>query len=351
MASSRFNPEMLILARSLREMTQGELAEAAQTTQGRISKVEHGLMMPTAELVTQIARALDVPESFFYQEGHMYALPARHHRKRKHIARRAFERVHAEITVRAMNIAQFLQSADIESPFELPDIDLDESGGTPEDVARTVRDHWAMARGPVPSVVEVLERAGVVVVLWDFGVPEIDAVGLRMRGLPPLMFVNGALPTDRMRFTLAHELGHLIMHGLPREDMEKEADRFASEFLMPEIDIRPQLQNLTLTLLATLKKYWRVSMAALIRRAHDLRAISARTYQRLQRMLAANGWRRREPADLDLSPEEPTLLVSLITYHREQLGYGVSQLSRIVHLHADEFQRMYGPQAGLRLVG
>lgn len=347
----RFNPEMLTLARSLREMTQGDLAKAVGTTQGRLSKIEHGLMMPDRPLTSALGKALELPESFFYQRGYIHSLPARHHRKRKQIAKRTLERVHAEITLRILNIAQFLRSADIVSENELPELDLDEIGGSPEDAARAIRERWSLPRGPVENLVETLELAGVVVVPCDFGVPEVDAVGMRMRGLPPLMFVNSAVPTDRMRFTLAHELGHLVMHGLPREEMEKEADRFAAEFLMPELDIRPQFRNVSLPLLATLKRVWRVSMAALARRAHDLKAISARAYQRLLQMLSANGWRRREPADLDLTPELPTALTALITFHRDELGYGIDQLSQIVHLYSNEFQRLYLPNQGLRLVG
>jgi Zn-dependent peptidase ImmA (M78 family) len=164
------------------------------------------------------------------------------------------------------------------------------------------------------------------------------------------MFTNSAMPVDRMRYTVAHELAHLILHSLPRADMESEADRFAAEFLMPEADIKPQLRRVTLELLASLKRVWRVSMAALLRRAHQLHTVSAATYQRMWRIFSANGWRRREPPELDLSPESPSTLKELIRFHREDLGYSPSHLGQILHLLPDEFHRMYRFGEGLRLV-
>ena len=81
-------------------------------------------------------------------------------------------------------------------------------------------------------------------------------------------------PTDRARFTLAHELAHLIMHRIPTPDSEGEADRFASEFLMPARDIAADLNGFSLQKAAVLKPYWRVSMAALIQHAEDLSKIT-----------------------------------------------------------------------------
>lgn len=349
MVRERFNHEMLMIARSLREMKQGDLAKAIGTTQGRISKIEHGLIPPPPELIAEFSRVLKFPESFFFQLGHLYALPTRHHRKREKLAKRTLERIHAEITVRTMNMAKLLQSADIEGHYDVPEFDLDELASTPEEVARLVRERWDIPRGPIANFVEVLERASVVIVSCDFGAPEVDAVGMRVPGMPPLMFVNSAMPVDRMRFTVAHELGHLVMHRLPRAEMEKEANRFAAELLMPEADIKPQLRSVNLELLATLKRVWRVAMSALMRRAYTLKTISAAAYQRYMKMFTANGWRRREPAELDLTPEPATVLAQLIKFHQEQLGFDISELSSIVNLYASQFHEWY-PTIGLRLV-
>lgn len=348
----QFNAEMLTLARMSRSMTQGELAEQAGTTQGRVSKIEHGLRAPTDELLGEFARVLDYPTLFFFQPGYMQTLPSWFYRKRKHLPRTILDRIHAEIAIRIRNIAKLLQSTDIKAPESVPQIDIDEFTGTVPDIARYVREQWNLPRGPVNDLIEVIERAGTVVVPCDFGVSEIDAVGMRLQGLPPLMFVNAGAPTDRLRYTIAHELGHLIMHALPNADMEEQANLFASEFLMPELDIRPHLQSIDLTILGVLKRVWRVSMAALLVRARQLKAISAARYTSLWKQMSALGFRKREPGELDLSPESPQLLDELFAFHRQRLDMSFDDLLKMFTLNDNDYRRLYvNSTQRLRLVG
>ena len=352
MTEGRFNAEMLTLARMSRSITQGELAKATGTTQGRVSKIEHGLLEPTSDLVQEFARALDYPPSFFFQPGYMQGLPSWFHRKRQHLPRTILDRVHAEIAIRIRNIAKLLQSTDVAAEHSVPQIDVDDFNGSVSDIARHVRERWAVPRGPIADMINLLERAGTLVVPCDFGISEIDAVGMRLQGMPPLMFVNASAPTDRMRFTVAHELGHLVMHALPNDDMEKQADLFASEFLMPAADIRPQLQRLDLTILGVLKRVWRVSMAALLVRARQLKVITASKYTSLWKQLSALGFRRREPVELDLSPETPHLLDELFAFHREKLGMSLQELLTMFTVHEKDYRRLYITNTHrLRLVG
>jgi Zn-dependent peptidase ImmA (M78 family) len=250
-----------------------------------------------------------------------------------------------------MTVARLLRAADIEADVDLPEIDVDEVG-TAAEVARLVRRVWGMQRGPVPNVVEAIERAGVVVIPCDFGLPKVDAIGMRHPQLPPLIFANTESPPDRLRYTLAHELGHLVMHDITSDTMEDEANLFAAEFLMPEEDIKPQLKNLSLPVLATLKRIWRVSMAALLRRAHELGVISLRAYQSLQKLLSMYGYRKREPVNLDPPREEPTLLNGLIDFHRTSLKYGKEQIAKALNLFPNRFSELYeSPANRLQLVG
>jgi Zn-dependent peptidase ImmA (M78 family) len=321
-------------------------------TQGRVSKIEHGLLEPTPELVGEFSRALEYPVSFFYQPGYMQTLPSWFHRKRKHLPRTKLDRVHAEIAIRIRNIAKLLNSTDINAAKSVPQIDIDEFGGSASQIAQYVREHWAMPRGPVTNLIELIEKAGVLVVPCDFGVTEIDAVGMRLQGMPPLIFVNASAPTDRLRFTVAHELAHLIMHALPNSDMEQQADAFASEFLMPEQDILPHLRRVDLTVLGILKRIWRVSMAALLYRAKTLKVITTGRYTSLMKQMSALGFRRREPAELDLEPESPRLLENLFAFHRQTLNMSLDEILRVFSLYEKDYRRLYITSSQkLRLVG
>ena len=148
-----------------------------------------------------------------------------------------------------------------------------------------------------------------IVIPFDFETNSIDAVSHWPPGVPPLFFVNKFIPTDRMRFTLCHELGHIIMHQkTPNPEIERQANEFASELLMPERDIRPYLVDISIDKLASLKPYWKVSMSALLKRSVDLNVITQRHGRTLWMQISQAGYKVREPIELDLPNESPTLL-------------------------------------------
>ena len=114
-------------------------------------------------------------------------------------------------------------------------------------MAQSIRQLWLLPRGPVDDVTSLLETAGVIVIGFDFGTDLCD--GFSQHGsdnLPPIIFTNTRQPKDRLRFSLVHELGHIVMHRLPNPNMEAEANRFAAEFLMPTSDITKDFYNLSL---------------------------------------------------------------------------------------------------------
>ena len=100
------------------------------------------------------------------------------------------------------------------------------------------------------------------------------------------------------------------MHHLPTDDPEEEADRFASEFLMPATEIGPELSNLTLQRAVELKGYWKVSMQSIVVHAHRLGKISEFDYQKLFRQIYAKKYHRCEP--LPIAVEEPTMFAELL---------------------------------------
>lgn len=350
-----FNPEMLTLARMAREVTQSELAAAVETTQGRVSKIEHGFFVPDDNLVDRFAAALKYPREFFFQPGYINTLPSWFYLKRKQLPQSTLGRIHAEIAIRIRNIVKLLMSTELKPVLRLPQFDVDQFNGNVEEIARAVRSLWELPRGPIQNLVEVLERAGILVIPCNFGATEVDAVGMRLQGMPPLVFMNLDAPMDRVRFTIAHELAHIVMHSTPSEDVEDEANRFASEFLMPEYDIKPQLVNVTVATLAMLKRVWRVSMQALLMRAKTLKTISAKRATTLWKQMSALGFRKREPSELDLSPESPRLLRGLLDYHLKHLGMSEAQLRSMFILSEPDFTRYYHwdyrRTGTLRLVG
>jgi Zn-dependent peptidase ImmA (M78 family) len=168
---------------------------------------------------------------------------------------------------------------------------------------------------PVSNMVRALERAGV----WFLALPELkdgDAFCLWIEsadGDIPIIAVSAKAPPDRLRLSVAHELGHLVLHrGLmlrPRREIEEEAFAFAAEFCLPARAMEQELIGpVTLTALARLKLRWGISIASLVRRSHELKLITTRHYHYLFQQLSMKGWRVREPDELNVPVEKPRLL-------------------------------------------
>jgi Zn-dependent peptidase ImmA (M78 family)/DNA-binding XRE family transcriptional regulator len=331
---------MLILARESRGLTQSELARLLGVSQGYVSKTESGLLEPTEDVLSKLAGLLEYPEPFFRLTDPIYGPGVTEfwHRKRQAATARQMRRVYAEINKRIIHINRLLRSADLPESFQR--FDLDEFDG-PADVARAVRIAWNLPQGPVRDVTQAVENAGGIVIRCDFGTRLVDAVSRWVPGMPPLFFLNEGLTADRERLTLAHELGHIVMHRTPSPTMEDEAFVFAGEFLTPEREIGPYLAHLTLPRLASLKPMWRVSMAALITRASRLDLIAPRQARYLWMQMGRAGYREREPAELDFPHEEPRILKELFDIHRDALNYSLTDLASLFAVHPEEVTRTY----------
>ncbi len=337
------NGKMILLAREARGLSQLELARALRISQARMSKVEMDLAPVTLDLLDQLTQALKYPAHFFRQDAAIMgvSIPEVFHRKRQDVPKKLLNKVYAQIEIRRLHIKALMQAVELESENTIEPLDVEQYGGRVDEIARLVRSAWNLPRGPVDNMTEVLEDAGAIVCAFDFETQRIDAISRWVPGLPPLVFVNDKIPTDRLRFTIAHELGHLIMHSKPNPDIEEQANRFAAEFLMPARDIATDLAGLKLTKLAALKQYWKVSMAGLIYRAEELRAITENQARYLRMQMTNAGYRTREPMEFDIKPEQPMLLQEIVERHQEELGYSEEDLAQMLALEPEEVIMIY----------
>ena len=340
-----FNSDLLRIARHARGWSQTELSRQSGISQANLSKLENGLIGPTDDVLHSVANALQFPRSLFFEPDKMLGLPISVHpmyRKKASVGQRELERLEAELNIRLFHIRRLLKSTEFEPELRLPAMDIDEFGGDPERVAELVRRTWLVPTGPMKDLVGWVERAGCVVVPCDFAALAVDGVTISALGLPPCIFLNRNQPADRQRFSLGHELGHIVMHRVPSPTMEDEANAFASALLMPARDVRPYLSGrLTIQKLAALKPVWRVSMQALLYRAKAVGAITANQSQYLWRQISALGYRRNEPPELDFPAEEPTVLPEMIRVHLEELGYEIEDLCSVLHVFEDDLRNIH----------
>jgi Zn-dependent peptidase ImmA (M78 family) len=328
--SNPVNPEMLVLARESRDLSQKELAKAISVTQGKISKYENGMLSVSEEDLDAIAHHLRYTKEFFCQRDRVYGLGSSFlfHRQRKQVPMHLQRKVQAEINILRMQVERLLRGVEIDTEERFTPIDADAYDGDAAKIAALVRAAWRLPLGPIPNVTAAIESAGGIVLKCSFGTNLIDAAHLWLPGLPPLFFVNRDLPGDRLRLTLAHEIGHAIMHQNPSGDVEDQANRFAAEFLMPADEVGPQLDGLTLRQAAALKQRWKVSMAAIIRHAWGLGRISEYKYRSLNVGLSAQGYKSVEPYPIEV--EEPQVIRQIVETHRTALGYNDFDLAKLL---------------------
>jgi Zn-dependent peptidase ImmA (M78 family)/transcriptional regulator with XRE-family HTH domain len=351
-----FNSGLLTLARESREVLQSDLSHVTNVPQTLISRFEAGITQPNEEQIAVIAKALQYPVDLFFQEDRIFGFNASvfFHRKRADMPAKTLRRIHAVLNLTRMRVDRMMLAASISPQMELMRMSVEEFG-SPENIARQVRALLHLPLGPVNNLTAAVEDVGIIIAMHRFGSTRTDAVSEWIPGHQPIILMNAddSIGGDRYRWTLAHELGHLIMHAFPSEKMEEEANRFASEFLMPASEIKHQLRNIRLPNLALLKGIWKVSMGALLERAKQLGTINSTQHRYMRVKFGSLHYNTREPAELDIPIERPTLLGELVNAHVKELRFDVEDLARLLNLLPEECADLYAPEfsrSGLRLI-
>jgi Zn-dependent peptidase ImmA (M78 family)/transcriptional regulator with XRE-family HTH domain len=338
----RFNPAMLVTAREAHGLVQTELAAKINVSQPLVGKWEAGLSEPNAEQIALLASALGVQASLFFVDRarRLASMSDFYHRALSRAKRSDMKAVHARCSIVDIQIDRLLRLREFVQD-RIPEIDPENHAGNVEKVASMARVAMGVGPGPLTNLVMCIEACGGIVVDRRLEVDEIDALCRWVPELPKLFFVNGAKPPDRIRFSLAHELGHTIMHfGKDRrpEEAENEANAFASAFLMPEKDFRRDVRpGIAIADLATLKRKWRVSMQAIAYRAKSIGAIEHRRYESIFVQMSRNGWRKTEPVNIE--GESPTVFNNLLHQH-VNAGFSVRDLAQLLFVTEKDISQM-----------
>ena len=330
---------MFRLARNYRGITQSELAEKSKISQGVLSKIDHGLNVPNNQQLKNIAAALDFPVDFFTQSARDLPSGLVFHRKRVALREKERARIESEVKLRLNCLKILASQLDIDSNIET--VDLNDYGNDPRKVANALRFRWNIPHGPISNVVNLLENNGIIIIRFDFGNELLD--GFFILDDRPCIALNSRFPMERQRFTLCHELGHIVMHRMPDENMESESDAFASEFLMPSNDILEHFAHhkINLQYLFSLKSYWKVSVAALIIKARDMGFITPSNVRRLYMQMNALQIRKKEP--YPVQDERPSLASEIINAYTNELHYSQPEIQKLLFLNFNDFIRFFNP--------
>lgn len=291
-----FNPNRLILARKRRKMTKKEIANRANISPVTLTRLEKERNPPEPETIEAIAMVLRFPVTFFYGDDlDELTTEAASFRSLSSMTAKAKDAALASAPI------AYLFTDWVTERFNLPQtkfIELDDVN-TPEGAARSIRQIWGLGEKPISNMIKLLESKGVRVFSLSENTKKVDAFSC-WRNETPYVFLNTYKTAEHSRFDAAHELGHLILHkhGGPNQgkEAEREANSFASSFLMPEADVVSNIPFVTsLDQIISQKKRWGVSAAALSYRLHKMGILSDWQYRSICIQLNENGYRTSEP--------------------------------------------------------
>lgn len=329
--------ERLKRARSAVGLTMKELAFQAGVSANMIKKYEHNQSMPSSGVLIKISRALNVRSEYFFRPAR-YELDKIEYRKHSTASPKLLRRIKADVLEQA---ERWMELTDLWPNFPVqkcitPTLSFDviDDYQQLEEVADQVRSQWELGSQRIVSIIDVLESKGILVIVTDVDTTsKFDGLQASI-GTTPIIVISSKWPGDRQRFTLAHELGHLLLEGKLSASLEEEkaCNRFAGAFLFPQNSVRRILGNSRKHLepkeLYLLKMDYGLSMMACVYRATDLGIISPAKRKEMFLLFSAHKWRNMEPGEP--YPIEKTTTFKQLVYRG--LGEGILSESKAAEL-------------------
>ncbi|MFC6065081.1 XRE family transcriptional regulator [Streptomyces ochraceiscleroticus] len=324
----------ITVARRRRGLTLAELSHLTGVSIQSLSNYERGRTEPTPDTLEKLATSLNFPESFFH-EPDLDPIPA------DSVSFRARSRLAAGPRDGALAASRLVMELNdwIETRFKLPPNQLPTLDKLdPESAADVLRARWGLGNAPISNMVHLLEAHGVRVFSLPPEFTDVDAFSLWREGTP-FVFLSTLKTAERGRFDAAHELGHLVLHGVERShsgpQAEKEANAFASAFLMPRDSITEHIpDNPMVSQVLEAKKVWKVAAMALTYRLHDLGMLTDWHYRRTCVELGKRGFRKSEPQGLPVREKSQLLEKVFNAFQAKNISF--RDVARELHVDTEE---------------
>jgi Zn-dependent peptidase ImmA (M78 family)/DNA-binding XRE family transcriptional regulator len=336
-----FYGERLRLARLIKGFTLQELGDAVSVSRQSIHQYESDVRAPAEDILHALAETLQITPHFF-GIGHLGDVKPEqcHFRKRQTTPAGMKNRVQAYSTILEQLISELHEHLDLpEDRFNLVDCEKIPELNAPiiEKIAEGARDRWGVPiDAPIDNLINILENQGAIVTCFEGVSDKVDALSVNRKY--PIIIRNMAKTSAcRMRFDLAHECGHLVMHnGIETgcKKTEREADMFASAFLFPRHSFSREFPScLTSTgeivwkKVYDLKLRWKISARAIIYRAHFLGFLNAQQYRNANVWFSKTRQSKSEKYDEQVPFETPHVLQESLSLLKQHLGISFEMLS------------------------
>lgn len=325
MNTHKFNGQRLKEALQFREKKMTELADETGISKQSLSLYANDGNVPPFDNVIKIARALEFPTDFFMSKdlctastGNTYFRSQASATKKSRNAQKIkleyvskmYEAILNYMNVPELNIPD---TSAIYIPEDIANVDSEQAINEIERLAKLVREHWDLGSGPIDNLQYALQSNGIIVTGFRDVDTDIDAFSQQITIDGKVVYIIalaiGSKPIERLRFDMAHELGHILMHTWSDDNeeiskdefnaREKQANMFASALLLPKETFSKSVvaYPTNIDYYLALKKKWKVSMQAMMYRARQLDIISANQFQYMMRTMSKNGNRIHEPGD------------------------------------------------------
>ncbi|GAA4012494.1 XRE family transcriptional regulator [Actimicrobium antarcticum] len=315
-------------------------------THASIKKYEDEQATPTSATLIKLARALNVRTEYFFRPETV-ALDGIEYRKRSSLPKKQLKAIEHEV------IDQIERRIELENLFPTSPVfpfapvhglshqitDLEQI----ESVVENVRKAWDLGYDPILDLIDVLETHGIRVFMIDTNTDhKFDGLAASVNRMP-IIVVGSNWPGDRQRFTLAHELGHLMLSGLLADDIDEEiaCNRFAGAFLIPRKSVERELgvhrNDIEPKELALLKEEFGLSMAGILYRARDLGIVTPAWRDEQAKLFRIKGWHLKEPGKQ--YPTEKAHVFEQMIFHALAEEYiGESKAAELMKLSLTSFQ-------------
>jgi Zn-dependent peptidase ImmA (M78 family)/DNA-binding XRE family transcriptional regulator len=346
LSKTSFVGQRLQLAREFKGLTQKRLGEEIAASHALVSMYESGKRTdPAPDLVEAFGTVLGFNTDFFYEPtGEIFQEDECSFRHRRSTPERLKTKIRAHASLLGMVLDRLC------GHFKFPKLNIPRIPATTdqeiEKAAEQARLYWGLGiEAPISEIGRVMEHAGVFLVSHLADSSQVDAFS--RDGSTAIIFLNEAVQsTSRWIFDVGHECGHLVMHSgmqTGSEETESAADKFAGAFLLPRVAFAREFRTspFSWSHVFKLKKRWKASAAAIIKRAYDLKLIDAVQYRQSFKYMSAMSWRKGgEPNEPQF--KGPELLSNALSALGTRIELSIDQLCKDLHFTPETFVTVTG---------
>ncbi len=331
----------LRLARKMAGLSMEDLVNKSEgvVSKQAISKYEKGIMKPSSDVLIRLATALGVKPEYFYHHSKI-ELSRIQFRKRSKLPAKIIESLKQRTIDFLERYIELENILGVHEKFINPLTDISiKSLKDVENASLRLRKKWDLGLAPITNLLELFEENSIKVYEVQ-NIKDFDGLTASVGDLHAIV-INRDLPPDRIRFTAAHELAHILCEFPKNSQKENLCHVFAGAFLLPKVILEKKLikkrERITLWELGEIKQSYGISIQAVIKRAHMLGIISDFYYRNFLIMLNQKGWKKKEPFEYK-GKEEAIRFRQLLHYAVSEEIITLSRGAELANISLSDFK-------------